>query len=190
MSRIGQKPIEIPEGVTVESRKGTVLIKGPKGEESLNVRPEIEVAVKEGQVLVSRKGETKLARSLHGLTRTLINNLIQGVTEGWKKVLKLVGTGYRVKLEGEKLILSLGFSHPVEIKPTPGIKFEVQGNDVIVISGTNKILVGQTAAMIRKKRPPEPYKGKGIRYEGEIVRRKPGKTAKTGAEGFGSGGEE
>lgn len=188
MSRIGRQPIQILEGVTVQVKDGQVAVKGPKGELRQEIRPEIKVEIKKDQILVSRKTENKLGRSLHGLTRTLIANMVQGVTEGWSKTLKLVGTGYRVKLEGEKIILSVGFSHPVEVKPIEGIKFEVKGNDMITVLGIDKALVGQVTAGIRKIRPPEPYKGKGIRYEDEEVRRKPGKAAKIGAAGFGSEG--
>ncbi|MFC1727541.1 50S ribosomal protein L6 [Patescibacteria group bacterium] len=188
MSRIGRLPITIPEGVTVEVKNRLVKVVGSKGKLSWEHRPEIEVKVNQGSIEVSRKTENKLGRSLHGLTRTLINNMIMGVTKGWSKTLKLVGTGYRVKVEGEKLILSVGFSHPVEVLPRKGIVFEVKGNDTIIISGIDKALVGQLAADIRKIKPPEPYKGKGVRYEGEVVRRKPGKAAKVG-EGFAGGGE-
>lgn len=190
MSRIGRQPIPIPEGVTVEIKGGEVKVAGPKGEIKQAVRPEIKVEMKDSQILVSRKDENKLGRSLHGLTRTLIANMIKGVTEGWTKTLKLMGTGYRAKLEGENLVFSLGFSHPVEVKPVEGIKFEVKGNDTIIILGIDKAIVGQVAAGIRKIRPPEPYKGKGIRYEDEEVKRKPGKAAKIGAAGFGPVGGE
>lgn len=189
MSRVGRQPISIPEGVTIKIKDGQVIVAGPKGELVQEVRPEIKVQLKNNQILVSRKVEGRFSRSLHGLTRTLIANMIRGVTEGWSKTLKLMGTGYRVKLEGEKLLLSLGFSHPVEVEPVEGIKFEVKGNDTINVLGIDKALVGQTAAKIRKIRPPEPYKGKGIRYEDEEVRRKPGKAAKIGAAGFGPTGE-
>ncbi len=189
MSRIGQQPITLPESVTVTVKSGEVKVVGPRGELTQIIRPEIKVVVKDNQVLVSRKNDEKMARSLHGLSRTLISNMVQGVTEDWSKTLKLVGTGYRVKLEGENLVFSLGFSHPVEVKPLAGIKFEVEGNDTVKVSGIDKALVGQVAATIRKIRPPEPYKGKGIRYEDEEVRRKPGKAAKVGAAGFGPGGE-
>jgi len=189
MSRIGRQPIPIPEGVTVEVKKGEVKVVGPKGELIQEIRPEIRVEIKNNQVLVSRKVDSRLGRSLHGLTRTLIANMIKGVTEGWSKTLTLVGTGFRAKLEGESLVLSLGFSHPVQVKPVEGIKFEVKGNDTITVWGIDKALVGQVAAGIRKIKPPEPYKGKGIRYKDEEVRRKPGKAAKIGAAGFGPGGE-
>lgn len=183
MSRLGQQPIPIPEGVTVKLEGDKVVVKGAKGELKQIIRPEIKVKLEAGRVLVSRQNDSKMARSLHGLSRSLIANMIQGVTEGWQKTLKLVGTGYRAKLERDQLVLSLGFSHPVEIKPIEGIKFELPDNETIIISGIDKALVGQVAARIRKIKPPEPYKGKGIRYEGEAVRRKPGKAAKIGAAG-------
>lgn len=189
MSRIGRQPIPIPEGVTVKIKDGEVKVVGPKGELKQEVRPEISLKIKNDQILVSQKVENKLSRSLHGLTRTLIANVIKGVTEGWSKTLKLVGTGYRVKLEEDNLVLSVGFSHPIKVEPVEGIKFEVKGNDTINVLGIDKALVGQVAAKIRKIRPPEPYKGKGIRYEGEEVRHKPGKAAKIGAAGFGPVGE-
>lgn len=189
MSRIGRQPISVPDGVTVEIKDSEVKVVGPKGELKQELRPEIKVEIKKDQILVSQKVENKFSRSLHGLTRTLIANMVKGVTEGWSKTLKLVGTGYRAKLEGENLILSIGFSHPVEVKPVEGVKFEVKGNDTITVLGTDKALVGQVTAKIRKIRPPEPYKGKGIRYEDEEVKRKPGKAAKIGAAGFGPPGE-
>ena len=189
MSRIGRQPIKIPEGVTVEIKDRQVEVVGPKGSLVQAIRPEIKVEIKNNQVVVSRKTESRLGRSLHGLTRTLIANMIEGVTKGFVKTLKLVGTGYRVKADpsadGKKLILSLGFSHPVEVESVEGIKFEVEGNDTIRVVGIDKALVGREAAKIRAIRPPEPYKGKGIRYLGEQVRRKPGKAGKAGAAGFG-----
>jgi len=187
MSRIGQQPIKIPEGVEVDYRQSVLVIKGSKGELKQKIRPELKVEISQGEIKVSRKKNDRFSRSLHGLTRTLIANMIMGVTEGYSKVLKLVGTGYRVKKEGEKLVLSLGFSHPVIVKPIKGVQFEVEGDDTIKIFGTDKGLVGQVAAKIRQIRPPEPYKGKGIRYQGEEVRRKPGKAGKVGAAGFGPG---
>ena len=159
MSRIGRQPIPIPEGVTVKLKDGEAKVMGPKGELEQEIRPEIKVEIKNNQILVSRKAENKLGRSLHGATRTLIANMIKGVTEGWSKTLKLVGTGYRVKLEGENLALSLGFSHPVVVKPVEGIKFEVKGNDTITVLGIDKALVGQVAAVIRNIIPPVQYKG-------------------------------
>jgi len=189
MSRIGKQPIPIPEGVTVEQDGAQLVVSGPKGTLKQTVRPEVKVSLETGEVLISRKRDDKFSRSLHGLTRALIANLITGVTEGFSKTLKIVGTGYRVKIEGENLILSLGFSHPVVIDPVEGIKFEVKGDETITISGIDKALVGQIAAKIRAIRPPEPYKGKGIRYEGETVKKKPGKAGKVGAAGFGEGGQ-
>lgn len=189
MSRVGRKPIKIPERVTVKVENGEVLIVGPKGNLSLEIRPEIKVTVKENQVFLTRRTEDRLSRSLHGLTRTLIANAIEGVTKGFSKTLKLIGTGYRASLEGERLVLSVGFSHPLKIDPPLGIKLEVEENDTIKISGIDKALVGQTAAQIRAARPPEPYKGKGIRYEGEEVKLKPGKAGKAGVGGVAVGGK-
>jgi len=187
MSRVGRKPIEIHEQVTVEVKNGQVVVAGPKGSLSLKIRPEIEVSLKENQVVVSRQDNEQLSRFLHGLTRTLIANAIEGVTKGFSKTLKLVGTGYRVSLEGEELVLLVGFSHPVKIKSPEGIKFEVEGNDKIKVLGIDKALVGQTAAKIRDVRPPERYKGKGIRYENEEVKLKPGKAGRAGATGVTGG---
>lgn len=189
MSRIGKQPIDVPEGVTVKIKGNEIEINGPKGTLSLKFRPEIEVKTKDNQLIVSRKNEEILSRSLHGLTRTLIANLIEGVTIGFSKTLKLVGIGYRATLEGENLVLFLGFSHSVKINPPQGIKFEVEGNDTIKVSGTDKILVGQTTAKIRAARPPEPYKGKGIRYLDEIVKHKVGKAGKVGAAAGAGGGK-
>lgn len=185
MSRIGQQPIKIPEGVSVDYRPPLLVVKGPKGELKQKIRPELKVEIEQGKIKISRKKNDKSNRSLHGLTRTLIANMIEGVTQGYSKVLKLVGTGYRVKKEGEKLVLSLGFSHPVTVESVEGIQFEVEGNDTIKVSGIDKQLVGQVAAKIRQIKPPEPYKGKGIRYQDEEVRRKPGKAGKVGIAGFG-----
>lgn len=187
MSRIGQQPIKIPEGVEVDYRQSVLVVKGPKGELKQKIRPELKVEVSQDEIKVSRKKNDRFSRSLHGLARTLIANMIWGVIEGYSKVLKLMGTGYRVKKDGEKLVLSLGFSHPVTIEPIEGIHFEVEGDDTIKISGIDKGLVGQVAAKIRQIRPPEPYKGKGIRYQDEEVRRKPGKAGKVGVAGFGPG---
>jgi len=189
MSRIGRKPIDIPEGVTVEVNSGSVVVTGPKGSLTVNFRPEIEVLVENKQVLAKRKKENKLAKSLHGLTRTLIANAVEGVTNGFSKSLEVVGTGYRASLEGETLVLAVGFSHLVKVSPPQGIKFEVEGNNKIKVSGIDKVLVGQIAAQIRKIRPPDPYKGKGIRYEGEEIKLKPGKAGKAGAAGAAGGGK-
>lgn len=177
MSRIGRKPIELPAGVTVTVAGTVITVKGPKGELTITLLPGVVVKVEDGKVLVERSNDERETRAFHGLTRSLINNHVTGVSTGYKKTLKLVGTGYRVTAKGTGLSLSLGFSHPVEFKPEPGISFAVEGNDTIIVSGIDRQQVGQTAANIRSERPPEPYKGKGIRYEDEVVRRKAGKTA-------------
>jgi large subunit ribosomal protein L6 len=178
MSRIGRLPIDIPAGVTVSIDGSQVAVKGPKGELSLNVASPIEVKVEENQVLVTRPDDERESRALHGLTRTLISNNIIGVTTGYTKDLEVVGTGYRVMAKGSDLEFALGFSHPVNVPAPEGITFKVEGQNKISIQGIDKQLVGETAANIRKIRPPEPYKGKGIRYAGEQVRRKAGKAGK------------
>jgi len=180
MSRIGKKPIPIPEGVEVKINDNKVIIRGPEGELSKEIRPEIRVEFKEGKIFVLPKSQTKKTNAFWGLSRALIFNMIKGVTEGYQKKLEIEGLGYRASLEGTDLILQVGFSHPVKIKPPEGIKFSVEKN-IITVSGIDKELVGQVAAKIRKVRPPEPYKGKGIRYLGEIIRRKAGKKAVTAA---------
>jgi len=185
MSRIGQQPVKIPENVKVDYHGSTLVIEGPKGELKQKIRPELKVKIGQGEIKIDRRKNDKFSRSLHGLTRTLVANMVNGVTQGYSKVLKLVGTGYRVKKEGEKLVLSLGFSHLVEVESVEGIQFELEGDDTIKIFGIDKGLVGQMAAKIRQIKPPEPYKGKGIRYQDEEVRRKPGKAGKVGAAGFG-----
>lgn len=177
MSRIGRKIITIPSGVTVQVTGTDVLVKGPKGENHVEVLPGIEVAVNEAGVSVTRTNEERQTRAFHGLIRSLINNAVIGSAEGYKKTLKLIGTGYRVSLKGAGISLALGFSHPVEVKPEAGIKLSIEGNDTIHIEGVDKHAVGQMAANIRAIRPPEPYKGKGVRYSDEVVRRKAGKTA-------------
>ena len=178
MSRIGRLPIEIPAGVTVSVDGREVKVSGPKGELALQVAEPIEVAVEEGQVLVSRPDDERESRSLHGLTRTLINNNIIGVTQGYTKGLEVVGTGYRVQQKGSSVEFALGFSHPVLIDPPVGITLTVEGTNKLTVSGIDKQAVGEAAANIRKIRKPEPYKGKGVRYAGEIVRRKAGKSGK------------
>ena len=179
MSRIGIQPIKIAEKVSVTVAGQRVEAKGPLGELTQLVPPEIKVKVEGGEVKVSRINDEKKSKSLHGLFRTLIANMIRGVSQGWKKELELVGVGYRVKKEGEKLVLNVGFSHPVVVDSPPGIKLEAEKNQISV-EGSDKALVGQVAAEIRAVRKPEPYKGKGIRYLGEVVRLKPGKAAKVG----------
>jgi large subunit ribosomal protein L6 len=178
MSRIGRLPIDIPSGVTVTADNGVIAVKGPKGELSLTVASPIEVAIADNQVVVTRPNDERLSRSLHGLTRTLINNQIIGVTEGYTKGLEVVGTGYRVAAKGTSLEFALGYSHSITVDPPAGISFTVEGQNKIVVSGIDKQAVGEVAANIRKLRKPEPYKGKGIRYEGEVVRRKAGKAGK------------
>ena len=177
MSRIGRLPIEIPAGVEVKVDGANLTVKGPKGELTLTIAAPIEAKVEDGQVLVTRPDEERESRSLHGLSRTLINNMIVGVTDGYSKALEIVGTGYRVLAKGSNLEFALGFSHPVSFDPPAGIQFKVEGAK-ITVQGIDKQLVGETAANIRKLRKPEPYKGKGVRYAGEIVRRKVGKAGK------------
>lgn len=178
MSRIGKLPIAVPGGVTVTIDGQQVSVKGPKGELSLVVAEPIRVAQEDGQLLVTRPDDERASRSLHGLTRTLINNNIIGVTEGYAKQLEVVGTGYRVQQKGTGLELALGFSHPVQVEAPAGITLEVEGNTKITVRGIDKQAVGEAAANIRKLKKPEPYKGKGIRYAGEVVRRKAGKAGK------------
>lgn len=181
MSRVGKKPIEIPEGVEVLLQDGAVRVKGPKGELSYEPKQDVAVKLEGKQILVSLKGNLSkkradLAKGLWGLTRTLLFNMIEGVTQGYEKRLEIEGTGYRAAVQGDSLNLSLGFSHPVDLEIPEGLSCEVQKN-VIIVSGINKEQVGEFAAGIRRCRPVEPYKGKGVRYEGEVVRRKEGKKA-------------
>ncbi len=185
MSRIGKKPVLLGESVTATIVDKKIALKGPKGELSLEMHPLASAIVSDGQVIVSRKGDTKLASAVHGLTRSLIANMANGVKNGYEKKLEMVGTGYRVVKKGSGLQLSLGFSHTIDFPAIEGISLEVEGNTVILVKGIDKQLVGQVAANIRALRPPEPYKGKGVRYSGEHVRRKAGKQAKAGATGAG-----
>jgi large subunit ribosomal protein L6 len=178
MSRIGRLPIDIPSGVDVTLDGRDVTVKGPKGELALTVAQPITVKIEDGRVLVSRPDDERESRSLHGLTRTLIANNILGVTQGYSKGLEVVGTGYRVQARGANVEFALGFSHPVVVEPPAGITFTVEGNNRLTVSGIDKQAVGETAANIRKIRKPEPYKGKGVRYAGEAVRRKAGKSGK------------
>jgi len=181
MSRIGKQPIPMAQGVTVQVADGVVTVKGPKGTLSREiVNPNIVVEQQDGTLVVTRANDEKEQRSMHGLYRTLIANMVQGVSAGFTKGLEVQGVGYRVQKQGNNLLLSVGFSHPVEVTPPPGITFEVEGNTRMLVSGIDKEQVGQVAANIRKVRPPEPYKGKGIRYQGEYVRRKAGKAGKGG----------
>lgn len=178
MSRIGRMPIDIPGGVEVKIDGQAVTVKGPKGELALTVASPIEVAIEDNQVVVTRPDDERASRSLHGLTRTLIANQIIGVTQGYSKGLEVVGTGYRVQAKGDGVEFALGFSHPVTVNPPAGITFTVEGNNKLTVSGIDKQAVGEVAANIRKIRKPEPYKGKGVRYAGEVVRRKAGKSGK------------
>ncbi len=179
MSRIGKKPITVPAGVEVKIDGQTVTVKGPKGTLSHTINPEISVKLEDGVITVSRPDDEIKSRSLHGLNRTLINNMVLGVTEGFEKKLEIQGVGYNAQMQGQNLKLSLGFSHPVIITPPEGITLSTPSAVTIVVSGTDKDLVGQVASEIRNWRRPEPYKGKGIRYAGEYVRRKAGKTGAT-----------
>jgi len=177
MSRIGKLPINIPAGLNIDvSSDNIVKVKGPKGELSTKINSDMKVSVDNGVLTVERPSDRKDHRALHGLSRALINNMVVGVSDGFKKTLKIVGVGYRAAKQGNKIVLNLGFSHPVEVVEEKGITFEVPDQTTIVINGIDKQAVGEVAAVIRKLRPPEPYKGKGIRYEGEQVRRKVGKT--------------
>lgn len=181
MSRIGNQSITLPQGVSVDKQEKTLVVTGPKGKLTVPLHPSITFSQEENIVNLKRKNDEKEVKALHGLTRSLLNNAVIGVTEGYQKRLELVGTGYRVKKEGEKLILNVGFSHEVIIEPVAGVEIQVEGNNAIVLSGIDKQQVGQFTANIRRVRPPEPYKGKGIRYKDEVVRRKSGKAAKSAA---------
>ncbi|HHT69255.1 MAG TPA: 50S ribosomal protein L6 [Firmicutes bacterium] len=178
MSRIGRTPIEVPAGVEVTISGNAIDVKGPKGKLSREFHPEMQVELSDGVITVTRPSDNKEHRSLHGLTRTLIANMVHGVTEGFTRNLEIVGVGYRAAKQGNKLVLSLGYSHPIEVDPAPGIEIEVPTPTKISVKGIDKELVGQTAANIRDFRRPEPYLGKGVRYEGEKVRRKAGKAGK------------
>lgn len=177
MSRIGRAPIIIPDGVQVAVERNTVLVRGPKGELSVKVHPNMQIKVENGVMSVVRPDDTSLNRSLHGLTRTLLNNMVTGVTQGFEKKLEIQGVGYRASKKGADLEILVGYSHPVIVSPPENVEFEVPTPTQIVVKGIDKQRVGQVAADIRSIRRPEPYKGKGIRYEGELVRRKVGKRA-------------
>ena len=179
MSRIGKSPIDLPSGVDVKVADGVVTVKGPKGSLTQEIQPSMSVGVEDGTVTVSRESEERHVRALHGLTRSLINNMVIGVTDGYSKELTAVGVGYRAALKGSNLELQVGFSHPVAIDAPDGISFDVPEPTKIIVSGIDKQMVGQVAANIRAVRPPEPYKGKGIRYSDEQVRRKAGKAGVT-----------
>ena len=180
MSRIGRKPIAIPAGVEVTVENSVVTVKGPKGTMTQAVNPDLTVAIENGEVLVTRPSDDKEHRSLHGLTRTLIANMVHGVSEGFTKELEVQGVGYRVAKQGKDLVMTLGFSHQVTMSDTDDITIEVPNPNKIIIHGADKQKVGQFAAEVREKRPPEPYKGKGIKYVDEVIRRKEGKAGKGG----------
>ena len=178
MSRIGLKPIEVPEGVEIKFENNNIQVKGPKGELQQEIHPTMNVNIDGNIITIERANEEKESRSLHGTTRSLISNMIEGVTKGFQRELEIIGVGYRAQKQGNKLVINAGYSHPVEFEQDENIEFEVPKNTEIIVKGIDKQKVGSVAAEIRAVRPPEPYKGKGIRYKGEHVRRKEGKTAK------------
>jgi large subunit ribosomal protein L6 len=180
MSRIGRLPIPVPSGVDVTIDGRNVTVTGPKGSLSRVLHPDMTVSREDGTILVTRPTEQKTHKQLHGLTRTLVNNMVVGVTDGYRKGLEITGVGYRAALNGRKLTLNLGYSHPIEIDPPEGISFEVENPTRLAVVGIDKELVGQIAAKVRATRKPEPYKGKGVRYSGEYIRRKAGKAGKIG----------
>jgi large subunit ribosomal protein L6 len=180
MSRIGKRPITIPAKVQVTIDGTKVVVKGPKGELSRNLPANVIVS-QEGEILqVTRKDDSRVSRQMHGLSRTLVANMVEGVSQGFQRRLEIQGVGYRAQVQGRNLLLNMGFSHQVQIAPPEGVQFAVENNTNVIVSGYDKEIVGNTAAKIRSVRPPEPYKGKGIRYAGEVVRRKAGKTGKSG----------
>ena len=178
MSRIGKKPIEIPSGVEIKIEGNVITAKGPKGSESVTFRDEVKVSVADNHIIVEPNSEDRKTNALHGLYRTLIANAVHGVSQGFEKKLEIVGVGYRANMEGSNLNMALGYSHPVIIVPPAGITISVEANTKVSVKGSNKQLVGDVAAEIRGKRPPEVYKGKGVKYEGEYIRRKAGKAGK------------
>lgn len=178
MSRIGRMPIPVPKGVTVTINDNTVTVKGPKGELQRNLHPEIKVALEDNAIVVTRGDDGQLSRSLHGLTRTLVANMVHGVTDGFTRDLEITGVGYRAEKAGDKLVMRLGFSHPIEVTPMPGISLAVEANTRIKVSGIDKEAVGEMAARIRAVRPPDVYRSKGIKYSNETLRRKAGKAGK------------
>ncbi len=183
MSRIGRLPIAVPAGVTVSIKDSQVVIKGPKGEARQAFLPDMSIKLEDNKLVVERPSESKQHRALHGLTRSLLNNMVEGVTKGWEKNLEIVGVGFRAEKSGEKLLLRVGFSHPVEVSPMPGVTLGIDGPSRVKVTGVSKEAVGEMAAEIRAIRPPDAYKGKGIRYVGETVRIKPGKAGKAVGKG-------
>ncbi len=177
LSRIGRKPIPVPSGVQIEVLEGGVAVKGPRGSLTQNYHPEVKVTVENGNVIVERLSDSKFHHSLHGLTRSLISNAVTGVTDGYTKTLELMGVGYRVQSAGDGIVLNVGYSHPVEIHPPAGVTMEVEGNNRVHVRGIDKQQVGSLAAQVRRVRPPNAYKEKGIRYAGEVLHFKPGKAA-------------
>jgi large subunit ribosomal protein L6 len=180
VSRIGRMPISVPDKVSVAIDQGVVQVKGPKGELTHQVPDGVTVVQQDGHLVVERESEIKRHKALHGLTRTLVSNMVVGVSQGFTKTLDISGVGYRATLSGQRLSLALGYSHPVDVVPPNGITFSVEGQTRITVNGIDKQVVGETAAQIRRLRPPEPYKGKGIRYSNEVIRRKAGKAGKVG----------
>jgi len=176
MSRIGRKAIQIPKGVSVDVKERNVKVKGPKGELQLELQPHVSVAVEEGVLSVARRDDEKQSRAFHGMTRALLANMVQGVNQGFEKVLEIVGVGYRAQMKGKTLVLSLGYSHPIEYDPPAGVEIAVEGTTKVFVRGIDRQAVGQVAANIRSYREPEPYKGKGIKYANEKIIRKAGKT--------------
>lgn len=183
MSRIGKQPITIPEKVTVREDRGELIVEGPLGKLKQKIHPEILIEIKDDKISFKRKKETGMAKAMHGTIRSLVANMIEGVAKAFGKTLEIHGTGYRAKIKEGRLMIEVGFSHPVTVAPPEGIKFELKGEKEIKVSGIDKQLVGNVAAQIRKIKKPEPYKGKGIRYQGEVVKLKPGKAAKVGTAG-------
>ena len=178
MSRVGRVPIPLPQGVKADLKGNEVTIRGPKGEICRSFHPGISIALKDGNLVVSRPDDTKLHRSLHGLTRTLLANMVEGVSKGFEKGLEIVGVGYRAHKAGDKLVLQVGYTHPIEVLPPPGISFVIEGTNRVKVVGIDRELVGEVAARIRRLHPPDSYKGKGIRYIGEEIHLKPGKAGK------------
>ena len=185
MSRLGSKPVDIPEGIKIKVESNILSVEGPKGKLTQRIRPELGIEKKDSQILIKRSSDDKFYKALHGLTRSLILNMIQGVSEGFQKVLEIIGVGYTAKIQDGKLVLQLGFSHPIEYTPPEGIQLQAERkkNFRIIVSGMDKQEVGQVARLIRDFRPPDSYKGKGIRFEGEEIKLKEGKTGATAASG-------